>query len=235
VVAAQRCPRREQSLPVKGSSSSSTTRRRLRPGCGLSCEDLGTSRGARQAQLCRHRFLPIVEKEAGAQLRSFLRTWSPHDGCPWDENIRVERQRRALASKANFWLLAGKLLRDKQVPKFTRLNLQDVQEVFDRVAEHYDAQRVRSDGRLKALRGRRRCGGFCVACAASARRLWAALRGGAPFGSHAQLFSVHRTPVSGGLYAGETQRWMEDDIGIQNCGFRTGCGHSFFWSELCGC
>jgi len=65
--------------------------------------------------------------------------------------------------------------------------LQDVQDVFDRVAEHYDAQRVRSDGRLKALRGAATVAAdFFVTAQHQHGDSGRALRGGAPFGSHAQ-------------------------------------------------
>lgn len=39
--------------------------------------------------------------------------------------------------KCVFWLLAGKILRDKRVPKFVKLDLSEPTGVFTRVAEHY--------------------------------------------------------------------------------------------------
>ena len=41
-------------------------------------------------------------------------------------------------TKANFWLLAAKLLHDKRVPRFINLDLHDVRTAFARVAYHYD-------------------------------------------------------------------------------------------------
>jgi N-6 DNA methylase len=39
--------------------------------------------------------------------------------------------------KSIFWLLAAKILKDKEVPTFSDLNLRDVQQVFSQVASHY--------------------------------------------------------------------------------------------------
>jgi hypothetical protein len=133
--------------------------------------------------------------------------------------------------RANFWLLAGKLLRDKHVPKFTRLDLHDVQDVFDRVAEHYDAERVRANGRLKALRE-----AAAVAAAFSSLRSISTETLGALYEEALlsectrKLLSVHRTPTYLVDYMlARISHWMEQDIGIQNCRvFEPACGHAPF-------
>ncbi|MEO8351896.1 MAG: N-6 DNA methylase [Chthoniobacteraceae bacterium] len=133
--------------------------------------------------------------------------------------------------KANFWLLAGKLLRDKHVPKFIRLDLNDVQDVFDRVAEHYGALRVRANRRLKAF------GGAAAVAAAfpsfrsiSTETLGALYEEALLSESTRKLLSIHRTPTYLVDYMlAKLSGWMEVDIGIQNCRvFEPACGHAPF-------
>jgi len=79
-----------------------------------------------------------VEKEAGAQLRQLFEDMVAHtmDALGMKSSGLSDADWHWLV-KSNFRLLAGKILRDKQVPNFIRLDLHDVQGVFDRVAEHY--------------------------------------------------------------------------------------------------
>jgi hypothetical protein len=55
--------------------------------------------------------------------------------------------------KSIFWLLAAKILQDKEVPVFTDLNLRDVQNVFSKVASHYGT-RLFSQGANDPARAR---------------------------------------------------------------------------------
>jgi hypothetical protein len=109
--------------------------------------------------------------------------------------------------------------------------LHEVQDVFDRVAEHYDAQRVRADGRLKALRG-----SAVVAAAFSSFRSVSTETLGALYEEALlskrtrKLFSVHRTPTYLVDYVlAKLSRWIEEDIGVQTCRvFEPACGHAPF-------
>jgi hypothetical protein len=133
--------------------------------------------------------------------------------------------------KSNFWLLAGKLLRDKHVPKFTRLDLHDVQDVFDRVAEHYDAKRVSASGRLTALRGAAKVAAKFASFRSISTETLGALYEEALLSERTRkLLSVHRTPTYLVDYMlARLSRWMEEDIGIQNCRvFEPACGHAPF-------
>ncbi len=47
------------------------------------------------------------------------------------------RQAQEDMYRTTFWLLAAKILHDKRVPSFIRINLTDVDEVFDRIGKHY--------------------------------------------------------------------------------------------------
>jgi len=48
-----------------------------------------------------------------------------------------------------FWLVSGKILRDKQVERFEDLNLNDVEEVFKRLAKHYGTEPLAAGSRKK--------------------------------------------------------------------------------------
>jgi type I restriction-modification system DNA methylase subunit len=82
--------------------------------------------------------MPLVEAEAGRKLQGLF------------ERVVVGTKKRlhlkdpsaeqgAWLIKANFWLLAAKILKDKAVPAFSTLNLENLDEVFGRVAKHYGA------------------------------------------------------------------------------------------------
>jgi hypothetical protein len=98
--------------------------------------------------------MPLVEKQVGKSLETLVvRSLSDaKESLGWQE-ITSEQGQWAL--KAIFWLLSGKILRDKDVESFEGLDLQDVEEVFRKVARHYgtDSLPVSSKKRLDALRG----------------------------------------------------------------------------------
>lgn len=113
---------------------------RYRPADQLSFVDLG--------------LMPLVEKQVGKSLETLVvRSVSDmKDTLGWQE---VTEEQGHWLLKAIFWLLSGKILHDKEVEKFERLDLHDVEEVFRRVGRHYgtDALTVGSKRRLDALRG----------------------------------------------------------------------------------
>jgi len=82
--------------------------------------------------------MPLVEQEIGRKLAELVeRTLLLlRDGSGW--NSPTTLQGRTLI-RNTFWLLAGKILHDKEVPGFQSLDLRDVDEVMRRVREHYGA------------------------------------------------------------------------------------------------
>jgi len=226
-------PRREQPVPVKEVEQFFDDKKDdFAPGAVFRAKTWSRAEGARQLSFVDIGFLPIVEKEAGTQLRQLFEDMVAHtmDALGMTTSGLSDNDAHWLV-KANFWMLAGKLLRDKQVPKFTRLNLQDVQDVFDRVAEHYDAQRVRSDGRLKALRGAAEVAAHFSSLRSISTETLGALYEEALLSDRTRkLLSVHRTPTYLVDYMlAKLSRWVEDEIGIQKCQiFEPACGHAPF-------
>lgn len=92
---------------------------------------------ARQMEFVDIGLMPAVERKAGETLHRLV------EGAIQD--LTAELGQKLLRIQAPipklyrtvFWLLAAKILHEKQVEKFIRLNLNDVDQVFDRVAKHY--------------------------------------------------------------------------------------------------
>jgi N-6 DNA Methylase len=97
--------------------------------------------------------MPLVEEEVGKSLGkliernvSELKRW-----LGW-EKVNVEQGRWLL--QTIFWLVSGKILHDKRVQSFEDLDLNDVEEVFHRVGNHYGTKPLAagSKKKLEALR-----------------------------------------------------------------------------------
>ena len=226
-------PRRVKAVPLKEVEQFfDDNKEDFAPGSVFRAKTWARAEGARQLDFVDTGLLPIVEKEAGERLRQLFEDMLGHtmDALDMKPSGLAEADAHWMM-KANFWLLAGKLLRDKQVPKFTRLDLNDVQNVFDRVAEHYDAKRVRVNGRLMALQGAAAvAANFSSLRSISTETLGALYEEALLSARTRKLWSVHRTPTYlVDFMLAKLSRWMDEDIGIQNCHvFEPGCGHAPF-------
>ncbi len=96
--------------------------------------------------------MPLVEEEVGRAIGRLIernvvdlkRRLGWHD---------VSSSQGHWLLKVIFWLLSGKILRDKEIPNFQDLDLHDVRTVFARVASHYgsDPIEIESEKKLEAL------------------------------------------------------------------------------------
>jgi type I restriction-modification system DNA methylase subunit len=98
--------------------------------------------------------MPVIEEEAGYRLSELIErvVIATKSRLGWKE-VSEEQGRWLL--KANFWLLAAKILRDKSVPGFINLDLESIEDVFARVAKHYGSDTpvtIRSKSQASALR-----------------------------------------------------------------------------------
>ena len=97
--------------------------------------------------------MPLLEQEVGTALSRLLeRTVSElKERLGWDD---VTPEKGHWLLQTVFWLLSGKILRDKRVSTFEDLDLSDVEDVFHRVANHYGTRPLRrsSAKQLEALR-----------------------------------------------------------------------------------
>ena len=82
--------------------------------------------------------MPLVEEEAGRKLAELIEraVLDTKSRLSWKE---ISGEQGHWLLKSNFWLLAAKILKDKNVSTFAKLDLENLQEVFARVARHYGA------------------------------------------------------------------------------------------------
>ncbi len=97
--------------------------------------------------------MPLVEEEVGEALGKLVeRNVSALAArLGWDE---VTSSQGHWLLQTVFWLISGKILRDKDVDAFQDLDLTDVEDVFGRVAQHYGTEPLvaSSKKKLEALR-----------------------------------------------------------------------------------
>lgn len=96
--------------------------------------------------------LSVVERDSGERLQRLLEraVTTTKSALGWGKDIRDEDGKWLL--KSIFWLLAVKILQDKEVPGFKRLNLCDLETVYLRLAKHYN----RDNPRPVQIKGARR-------------------------------------------------------------------------------
>lgn len=82
--------------------------------------------------------MPLVEEEAGRKLAELIErvVEGTKSRLKWRE---TPQQQGHWLLKSNFWLLAAKILKDKNVPAFTTLDFENLPDVFARISKHYDA------------------------------------------------------------------------------------------------
>ncbi|MCH7704255.1 MAG: SAM-dependent DNA methyltransferase, partial [Planctomycetes bacterium] len=80
--------------------------------------------------------MPAVEKNRGETLTRLVE--EAINGLRDRLGTRLKsRQAQENVYRTVFWLLAAKILHDKGVPNFIRIDLSDVEEVFDRIGRHH--------------------------------------------------------------------------------------------------
>ena len=82
--------------------------------------------------------MPVLERETGQRLGGMVESLlaAVHESMP---DSKPSKQFGRWLFQSAFWLLAARLLRDKNVPSFRNVNVADPDDVFDRVARHYGA------------------------------------------------------------------------------------------------
>lgn len=96
--------------------------------------------------------MPLVEKEAGEMIERLLldSVAAVRDAMGWPKHVDLKQGQWLV--KAVFWLLGAKMLHDKGVDGFIRLNFENVDEVFARLAKHYGES---ADGLVTSQQRRR--------------------------------------------------------------------------------
>ncbi len=179
--------------------------------------------------------MPLVEEEAGRKLTRLIeRTVNgTKKRLGWDE-VSDTNGRWLLQSV--FWLLAAKILHDKGVSKFRQLSLTDLEDSYQRLAEHYDSQsphpipiggRRKRDALVAAAEQIQKFGNCgCVSTEALAYLYESALIDRA---TRSRL-GTHSTPTWLVDYTvGRLRPWIEQDIPVgERRVFEPACGHAGF-------
>jgi hypothetical protein len=97
---------------------------------------LGRVRSEYQLSFVDLGLMPLVEEQVGEALSGLIErnVSGLKKRLGWSEVTDVQGH---WLLKSVFWLVSGKILRDKQVPHFEDVELADVEDVFSRVAQHY--------------------------------------------------------------------------------------------------
>src|SRR5205823_1993329 len=82
--------------------------------------------------------MPLVEEEAGRKLAELIERVVVNTKSKLNLKQTSDEQGHWLL-KSNFWLLAAKILKDKNVATFAKLDFEDLHDVLTRVAQHYGA------------------------------------------------------------------------------------------------
>lgn len=91
--------------------------------------------------------MPLVEREMGQRLTDLIgRVYQKLQRLIWPKKAEVSLEEGHWLIKASFWLLAAKILRDKRVRNFTTLDFTQIDDVFGRVARHYDSSSAELPG-----------------------------------------------------------------------------------------
>jgi hypothetical protein len=149
-------PRRERPIPARDVEKFFDAHKsEFAPGAIFRAKSWKRVGECQQLEFVDGNLLPLLERDAGGRLCGLFERMvaTTMDFLDWKSVPNDDDEARWL-TKANFWLLAAKLLHDKRVPRFINLDLHDVRTVFARVATHYSRDNPnppKINGRLRAL------------------------------------------------------------------------------------
>jgi type I restriction-modification system DNA methylase subunit len=179
--------------------------------------------------------MPLVEEEAGNKLTQLVErvVASTKKRLGW---MAVSDTDGRWLLKSTFWLLAAKILRDKEVPGFKRLNLTEVEEVYERLARHYNSESpqplpVGGGGRRDALVAAAETIGALGNCRCVSTEALSHLYESALIDRITRSkLGTHSTPTWLVDYiVGKLRPWIENDIpAAARRVFEPACGHAAF-------
>jgi len=180
-------------------------------------------------------FLPLIEEEAGQKLTNLIErvVAETKHRLGWGEISEADGR---WLLQSTFWLLAAKILQDKSVRGFVGLNLNDVEEVYERLAKHYHSESPRPI----PVGGQRRREALVAAsedikhfghCGAVSTEALGFLSESALIDRATRMkLGTHSTPTWLVDYIlGKLRPWIESDIAVEDRKvFEPACGHAGF-------
>jgi hypothetical protein len=130
-------------------------RQQLQPRAIFRAKTLGQFDHGEQLQFVDFASFRRIEADAGAHLTRLIHEMvaATRESLGWP--AMLDERKAQWIARANFWLLAGRILHDKRVPGFIRgFDLSEIADVFSRVRTHYDDQTQPDElpkNRIKAL------------------------------------------------------------------------------------
>lgn len=190
---------------------------RFRPDYQLSFVDLG--------------LLPLVEEQVGISLGNLVErnVAELKSSIGWGD---VTDEQGHWLLQAVFWLVSGKILRDKRVERFVDLNLIDVEEVFRKLGRHYGTQPLVIDSKKKieGLRETARIIDQFSSLALTTTESLAHIYENTLISKETRsAFGTHRTPSFLVDYVvGNLTDWIQEIPVNERSVFEPACGHSAF-------
>jgi hypothetical protein len=190
---------------------------RFRPEYQLSFVDLG--------------LLPLVEEQVGKSLGKLVErnVAGLKSSIGWGD---VTDEQGHWLLQTVFWLVSGKILRDKRVERFADLNLNDVEEVFRRLGRHYGTEplAIDSKNKLEGLQESARIINQFSSLALTTTESLAYVYENTLISKETRsAFGTHRTPSFLVDYVvGNLADWIEEIAVNERSVFEPACGHSAF-------
>lgn len=175
--------------------------------------------------------MPLVEEELGTALSNLIaRNVQALKGrLAWDD-VTAEQGQWLLHTV--FWLVSGKILRDKQVPSFGDLNLEDVDDVFHRVATHYGTKPFSAGSKQKRnalLESARQINRFSSLALTATESLAHVYENTLISKRTRSQLGTHSTPAYLVDYVlGHLADWIEEIPENERSVFEPACGHAAF-------
>jgi hypothetical protein len=175
--------------------------------------------------------LPLVEEQVGKLLGKLVeRSVAELKTCIGWGDVTDEQGHWLLQTV--FWLVSGKILRDKRVERFADLNLNDVEEVFRRLGRHYGTEPLAIDSwkKLEGLRESARIIDQFSSLALTTTESLAYVYENTLISKETRsAFGTHGTPSFLVDYVvGNLTDWIEEIPVNERSVFEPMCGHSAF-------
>ncbi len=94
---------------------------------------------AKQLDFVDAGLMPLVEAEVGKRISGLVEGVIHQVVQALSSNAHLSSAKGRWIFQAVFWMLAAKILKDKNVPAFADISFSDPESVFDRVGRHYNA------------------------------------------------------------------------------------------------